>query len=160
MDDLGAGRMERARFGLDAHSAESERALRNAGGCEAGAMVSNVKTNAIAQSIQNDFDRRTSTMLRRVGQRFLRDADDLYETCLIDVQTGTLSLTGGGTSTGAFTAAAVLDFGGGTHDLNAGSRNSLRNPIGVFAKAFLQAGKLRPVCVQANAEHSNLKSDI
>ncbi|MBI4528895.1 MAG: FecR domain-containing protein [Deltaproteobacteria bacterium] len=41
----------------------------------------------------------------------------------VDVQSGTLSLAGGGTSTGSFDvdSGATLDFSGGTHNLNAGS---------------------------------------
>ncbi len=41
----------------------------------------------------------------------------------VDVNSGTLNLQGGGTSTGSFVANAggVLNFGGGTHNLNAGT---------------------------------------
>ena len=44
-------------------------------------------------------------------------------TASVEVNSGTLSLTGGGASTGAFTAAsgATLRFGGGTHELNSGA---------------------------------------
>src|SRR6185436_6784787 len=44
----------------------------------------------------------------------------------VQVQTGILSLNGGGTHTGSFDVAAgtVLDFGGGTHNLNAGAITS------------------------------------
>ncbi len=43
-------------------------------------------------------------------------------TGVVDVQTGTVNFSGGGTSTGSWTVAApaVLEFGGGTHNLNAG----------------------------------------
>ena len=44
-------------------------------------------------------------------------------TGVVQVQSGTLDLTGGGTSSGSFDAASgtTLDFGGGTHTLNTGA---------------------------------------
>jgi len=43
----------------------------------------------------------------------------------VDVQAGTLSLSGGGTSSGTFTGSATLQFGGGTSDLQAASSISI-----------------------------------
>ena len=50
----------------------------------------------------------------------------------VQANSGTLALTNGGTSTGSFTAAdlATLNFGGGTHNLNAGSSVSGAGTIG------------------------------
>ncbi len=49
----------------------------------------------------------------------------------VDVQTGTLSLTKGGASDNGFSGAAgtTLEFGGGTHTLNAGATVSIPNVI-------------------------------
>ena len=51
------------------------------------------------------------------------------EVLLVDVQTGRLELNNGGTGNGAFTLSATttLDFGGGTHTLQAGSSISAAN---------------------------------
>ena len=49
----------------------------------------------------------------------------------VDVQSGTLNLSGGGTSSGTFSGPGTLQFGGGTHDVQAAS--SIDIPAVVFS---------------------------
>ena len=52
-------------------------------------------------------------------------------TGVVNVDAGTLLLSGGGTSNGSFAGAGLLEFGGGTHTLQAAS--SINNPNVVFS---------------------------
>jgi hypothetical protein len=89
---------------------------------EAGAtfnMQSDANLNALGTSAFNNFGSFTKSVAvntSRIGPAF-------NNTSKLDVQSGTLSLDGGGTSTGIFVAesGAALDFGGGTDDLSAAS---------------------------------------
>jgi hypothetical protein len=61
---------------------------------------------------------------------------------LTDVQSGTLSLNGGGTGSGNFTVAALatLNFGGGLHQLNASSTISGNGSVGFSAGVVDEVG--------------------
>jgi hypothetical protein len=62
----------------------------------------------------------------------------------VQVQTGTLSLSGGGTDTGAFdvSAGATLAFAGGTHNLNAGTTMTGTGTASVSAGTVNAAGTM------------------
>ena len=85
----------------------------NFGGTDTGAdaLISNAGTFRKSGS--------TATDITTVGVTF-------NNTGTVDVQTGILNFTNGGTHTGTFdvAAGAVLGFGGGTHNLNAGTITS------------------------------------
>ncbi|HWB10108.1 MAG TPA: DUF4214 domain-containing protein [Pirellulales bacterium] len=80
-------------------------------------MQSDASFNALSASTFNNSGSFTKSL--GTGTTHVQPAFNNSGT--VDVKSGTLSLDGGGTSTGAFTAesGAALDFGGGTHDLSA-----------------------------------------
>ncbi|HJT36519.1 MAG TPA: hypothetical protein VJ783_31135, partial [Pirellulales bacterium] len=79
-------------------------------------MQSDASYNVFGTSAFNN----AGTFTKSIGTSTTHIAPSFNNSGTVDVKSGTLSLDGGGTSSGAFTAenGAELDFGGGTHDLS------------------------------------------
>jgi len=86
---------------------------------------------------------RNAGLWRKTGGSGLTTLNDAFENSgTVEVQSGTLQLIGGGTSTGSFAilAGAVLDFGGGTHNLNSGANVSGAGTLVVSANTVNLVG--------------------
>src|SRR5439155_26527125 len=69
----------------------------------------------------------------------LNNADAALPTPQVQVQSGTLRLQGGGTSSGNFSidAGTALEFFGGTHNLNAGASRSDEHTSELHSRAHI-----------------------